>query len=140
MECSNKMFLTESKSEARFKEMRIRRSENPAKQSFQEMMKNYFKDNQELSDWIINLWTYAQFMFDDTCKTYAYCNLELIKDHWGRENFISCEFLIDHLMRNDPSFFNFDIFCRPQDLMINKSMIYDIIKLLAKKIQPIKQS
>ena len=140
MECSNKLSLTENDFEARFSEMRIRRSENPARQSFHEMMKNYFKHNQELCDWIINLWTYAQFMFDDMCKTYAYCNFELIKEYWDHENYISCEFLIDHLMKNDPSFFNFDIFCRSQDLMINKVMIYDIIKLPTKKIQPIKQS
>ena len=50
MECSNKLSLTESDFEARFSEMRIRRSENPARQSFHEMMKNYFKHNQELCD------------------------------------------------------------------------------------------
>ena len=116
--------------EARFSEMRIRRSENPARQIFHEMMKNYFKNNQELCDWIINLWMDAKYMnVDDTMNTYALCKMELIKDHWDHEKYISCEFLLQSLMDNDPSFFNFEIFIHPKNIMINKAYIYDIIKL-----------
>ena len=116
--------------EARFSEMRIRRSENPARQTFHEMMKNYFKNNQELCDWIINLWMDAKYMnVDDTMNTYALCNMELIKDHWDHEKYIFCEFLLKSLMDNDPSFFNFEIFIHLKNIMINKAYIYDIITL-----------
>ena len=116
--------------EARFSEMRIRRSENPARQTFHEMMKNYFKNNQELCDWIINLWMDEKYMnVDDTMNTYALCNMELIKDHWDHEKYIFCEFLLKSLMDNDPSFFNFEIFIHLKNIMINKAYIYDIITL-----------
>ena len=32
-------------------------------------------------------------------------------------------------MNNDPSFFNFEVFIQPKDLLINKAYICDIIKL-----------
>ena len=116
--------------EARFSEMRIRRSENRVSQEYHEMMKNYFKNEQELCDWILNLWKYAKYMnYDDIMETYALCNLELIKDHWDHEKYISCEFLIKHLLENDPSFFNFEVFHQPKNLLLQKSKIYDIIKL-----------
>ena len=64
---------------------------------------------------------------DETIEIYALVNLELIKDHWDDEKYISSEFLIDHLLRNDPSFFNFEVFIQAKDLSINKAKIYDII-------------
>ena len=82
MESSKKSKLDKEYFEAKFSEMRIRRSDNPARQSYHEMMKNYFKNEQELCDWIINLWNYAKYMYvDDLMETYALCNMELIKDH-----------------------------------------------------------
>ena len=115
--------------EAVFSEMRIRHSENPSRQTFHEMVKNYFKNNQEFCDWIINLWRYAKYMnVDDLMETYALCNLELIKDHWDNEKYVSCEFLLKHLMENDPPFFNFEVFIQPKDVLISKAYIYDIIK------------
>ena len=104
------------------------------------MMKNYFKNEHELCDWILNLWKYAKYMnYDDIMETYALCNLELIKDHWDHEKYISCEFLIKHLLENDPSFFNFEVFLQPKNLLLNKLAIYDIIKLPLHhtQIQPI---
>ena len=64
---------------------------------------------------------------DDLCHTYALINLGLIKDHWDHENYINCEFLIKHLLDNNPRFFYFEIFIQPKDLWINKTLIYDII-------------
>ena len=140
MEFSKGKAVDKEDFEARFSEMRIRRSENPARQTYHEMIKNYFKNNQELCDWIINLWMYAKYMnCDDKMNTYALCNRELIKDQWDNEKYISCEFLLNHLMNNDPSFFNFEIFIQPKNLMINKAYIYDIIKLPIhhSQIQPV---
>ena len=72
---------------------------------------------------------------DETIEIYALVNLELIKDHWDHEKYISCEFLIDHLLRNDPSFFNFEVFIQAKDLLINKVKIYDIITKSSAGIQ-----
>ena len=111
--------------------MRIRRSENRLSQEYHEIMKNYFKNEHELCDWILNPWKYAKYMnYDDIMETYALCNLELIRDHWDHEKYISCEFLIKHLLKNDPSFFNFEVFLQPKNFLMNKLAIYDIIKLL----------
>ena len=76
---------------------------------------------------------------DETIEIYALVNLELIKDHWDHEKYISCEFLIDHLLRNDPSFFNFEVFIQAKDLLINKAKIYDIItkSCTGKQTQPV---
>ena len=116
--------------EARFSEMRIRRSQNRVSQEYHEMMKNYFKNEHELCEWILNLWKCAKYMnYDDIMETYALCNLELIRDHWDHEKYISCEFLIKHLLENDPSFFNFEVFLQPKNLQLNKLAIYDTIKL-----------
>ena len=116
--------------EARFSEMRIRRSQNRVSQEYHEMMKNYFKNEHELCEWILNLWKCAKYMnYDDIMETYALCNLELIRDHWDHEKYISCEFLIKHLLENDPSFFNFEVFLQPKNLQLNKLSIYDTIKL-----------
>ena len=114
--------------EAQFSEMRMRRS--GVSQEYREIMKNYFKNEHELCDWILNLWKYAKYMnYDDIMETYALCNLELIKEHWDHEKYISCEFLIKHLLENDPSFFNFEVFIQPKNLLLNKLAIFDIIKL-----------
>ena len=122
--------------EAQFSAMRIRRSQNRVSQEYHEMMKNYFKNEQELCDWILNLCKYAKYMnYDDIMETYAFCNLELIKDHWHHEKYISCEFLIKHLLQNDPSFFNFEVFLQPKNFLLNKLKIYDIIKLPLHKTQ-----
>ena len=61
IEFSKKRVIDKEDFEAQFSEMRIRRSENPARQTYHEMIKNYFKHNQELCDWIINLWRYAKY-------------------------------------------------------------------------------
>ena len=75
---------------------------------------------------------------DETMEIYALFNLELIKDHWDDEKYISSEFLIDHLLRNDPSFFNFEVFIQAKNLMLNKTKIYDIItKPCQKQNQPV---
>ena len=114
--------------EGQFSEMRMRRS--GVSQEYREIMKNYFKNEHELCDWILNLWKYAKYMnYDDIMETYALCNLELIKEHWDHEKYISCEFLIKHLLENDPSFFNFEVFIQPKNLLLNKLAIFDIIKL-----------
>ena len=120
--------------------MRIRRSENRVSQEYHEMMKNYFKNENELCDWILNLWKYAKYMeYDDIMETNALCNLELIKDHWDHEKYISCDFLIKHLLENDPSFFNFEVFLQPKNFLLHKVKIYDIIKLPLNhtQIQPV---
>ena len=101
--------------EAQFSEKRIRQSKNRISQEYHEMMKEFFKNENELCDWILNLWKYAKYMdYDDIMETYALCNLELIRDHWDHEKYISCEFLIDHLLKNYPSFFNFEVFIQPK--------------------------
>ena len=84
---------------------------------------------------IINLWKYAKDMeHDETIEIYA-----LVKDHWDEEKYISSEFLIDHVLRNDPSFFNFEVFIQAKELSINKTKIYDIItkSCAGKQTQPV---
>ena len=111
--------------ETKFSQMRIKhRTCSP----YRELIKKYFLHENELCDWIINLWKYAKDMeHDETIEIYALVNLEVIRDYWDHEKYISCEFLIDHLLRNDPSFFNFEVFIQAKDLSINKVKIYDII-------------
>ena len=123
--------------ETKFSQMRIKRRTSTY---YHELIKKYFLNNNELCDWIINLWKYAKHMeHDETIEIYALVNLELIKDHWDHEKYISCEFLIDHLLRNDPSFFNFEVFIQAKDLLINKVKTYDIIRKSSadKQTQPV---
>ena len=111
--------------ETQFSLMRIQKKKTTSR----ELIKRYFECENELCDWIINLWKYSKEMeYDEVIEMYAFVNLELIKDHWDHEKYISDEFVIDHLLRNDPSFFNFEIFIQPSDLFINKLKIYDIIR------------
>ena len=56
-------------------------------------------------------------------------NLELIKDHWDHENWINCEFLLNHLLTNNPTFHDFEFFLKPKNFLLNKNVIYDIIKV-----------
>ena len=98
------------------------------KNPFEVTMKEYFRSNGELCDWIINLWKYSKEMLnDEVISVYAFANLELIKDHWNHEKYISVESVIDLLLRNDPALFNFEVFIQPKDLLVNKLIIYDII-------------
>ena len=123
--------------ETKFSQMRIKRKTST---HYRELIKKYFLYENELCDWIINLWKYAKDMeHDETIEIYALVNLELIKDHWDHEKYISCEFLIDDLLRNDPSFFNFKVFIQAKDLSINKVKIYDIItnSYAGKQTQPV---
>ena len=64
---------------------------------------------------------------DEVIAVYAFANLELIKDHWDHEKYISDELVIDHLLRSDPSLFNFEVFIQPKDLLVNKLIVYDVI-------------
>ena len=98
------------------------------KTPFHFVMKQYFERHGELCDWIINLWNYSKQMLDDeVIAVYAIANLELIKDHWNCEKNISVEVVIDHLLRNDPSLFNFEVFIQPKDVLVNKLIVYDVI-------------
>ena len=108
--------------EKHFGSLRVRKT------LFEVQMKEYFKCHGELCDWIINLWNYSKQMLDDeVISVYAFANLELIKDHWDHEKYISDELVIDHLLRNDPSLFNFEVFNQPKDLLVNKLIVYDVI-------------
>ena len=108
--------------EKHFVSLRVRRT------LFEVQMKEYFKCHGELCDWIINLWNYSkQMLNDEVIAVYAFANLELIKDHWDHEKYISDELVIDHLLRNDPSLFNFEVFIQPKDLLVNKLIVYDVI-------------
>ena len=128
--CSNQnSVMSTEEMDQKFKEMRIKQSSNPKSQTFFEIIKAYFKNEQEMCDWILNVWKYAKFMLhDDLCKKYMYANLELIKDHRNNEEWISCEFLLEHLVTNDPSFYDFEVFFDPKNLLQSKILIYDIIK------------
>ena len=108
--------------EIHFASMRHRRT------PFEIAMKECFECHGELCDWIINLWNYSKQMLDDeVIAVYAFANLELIKDHWNHEKYISDELVIDHLLRNDPSLFNFEVFIQPKDVLVNKLIVYDVI-------------
>ena len=97
--------------EIHFASMRLQRT------PFEIAMKKYFECHGELCDWIINLWNYSkQMLNDEVIAVYAFANLELIKDHWNHEKYISVELVIDHLLRNDPSLFNFEVFIQPKDV------------------------
>ena len=128
-ECLTENFLANDELKQKFKEMRIKRSPNPKRQTFFEMVKDYFRNEQELCDWILNVYKYAKYMStDELCQDYALANLELIKDHWKKDEWINCEFLLEYLLMNDPTFYDFEIFMSPKNLLINKTIIYDIIK------------
>ena len=124
-------FKKDNDFETQFASMRI---ENK-KVTTRELIKKYFECHGELCDWIINLWKYSKEMLDDkVIEMYAFANLELIKDHWDHEKYISDEFVIYHLLRNDPSLFNFEVFIQPKDILANKLIVYDVItKSLANK-------
>ena len=108
--------------EKHFGSLRVRKT------PFEVQMKEYFKCHGELCDWIINLWNYSKQMLDDeVISVYAFANLELIKDHSEHEKYISDELVIDHLLRNDPSLFNFEVFNQAKDLLVNKLIVYDVI-------------
>ena len=108
--------------EKHFVSLRVRKT------LFEVQMKEYFKCHGELCDWIINLWNYSKEMLnDEVIAVYAFANLELIKDHWDHEKYISDELVIDHLLRNDPSLFNFEVFIQPKDVLVNKLIVYDAI-------------
>ena len=108
--------------EKHFGSLRVRKT------LFEVQMKEYFKCHGELCDWIINLWNYSKQMLDDEdISVYAFANLELIKDHWVHEKYISDELVIDHLLRSDPSLFNFEVFNQAKDLLVNKLIVYDVI-------------
>ena len=108
--------------EKHFGSLRVRKT------LFEVQMKEYFKCHGELCDWIINLCNYSKQMLDDeVISVYAFANLELIKDHWDHEKYISDELVIDHLLRNDPSLFNFEVFNQAKDLLVNKLIVYDVI-------------
>ena len=95
---------------------------------FRENVKQWFEIEHELCDWIINLWLYSKYMNDDKIlEMYAFVNLELIKDYWDKENYIDCEFLLGHLLVNDPSFFNFEVFIPAKDYCLSKCNIYNLI-------------
>ena len=95
---------------------------------FRENVKQWFEIEHELCDWIINLWTYSKYMNDDKIlEMYAFVNLELIKDYWDKENYIDCEFLLDHLLANDSSFFNFEVFIQAKNYCLSNYNIYNLI-------------
>ena len=124
--------------ETKFSLMRIKRGTSS---HYRELIKKYFLYENELCDWIINLWKYAKDMeHDETIEIYALVNLELIKDHWDDEKYISSEFVIDHLRRNDLSFFNFEVFIQAKDFSISKTKIYDIITktCIGRQNQPVR--
>ena len=103
-------------------------SMRPRRTPFEIAMKEYFDCHGELCDWIINLWNYSkQMLNDEVIAVYAFANLELIKDHWDHEKYISDELVIDHLLRNDPSLFNFEVFIQPKDVLVNKLIVYNVI-------------
>ena len=121
--------MSDDEMHQKFKEMRIQRSSDPLRQTYFEMIKSYFKNEQELRDWVLNVWNYSKYMlFDDLCHQYAIANIELIKDHWNEEEWVNSEFLIEHLIANDPAFYDFQVFFNPKNLTMNKTIIYDIIK------------
>ena len=124
--------------ETKFSLMRIKRGTSS---HYRELIKKYFLYENELCDWIINLWKYAKNMeHDETIEIYALVNLELIKDHWDDEKYISSEFVIDHLRRNDLSCFNFEVFIQAKDFSISKTKIYDIITktCIGRQNQPVR--
>ena len=53
---------------------------------------------------------------DELLEDYTLANLELVKDHWKTNEWINCEFLLEHLLKNDLTFYDFKIFIRPKDL------------------------
>ena len=93
------------------------------------IFKEYFKNTGKLYDWIINLWLYSKKMNDDEVIEMCF-----FANHWDHEKFISDEIVINYLIKNDPSLCNFEIFHQPKNIIINKEIIYEIIK---KKNQPI---
>ena len=84
---------------------------------FRENVKQWFEIEHELCDWIINLWTYSKYMNND----------KILDKDWDKENYIDCEFLLAHLLANDSSFFNFEVFIQAKNFCLSKYMIYNII-------------
>ena len=103
------------------------RIKNGTSTRFRENVKKWFEIEHELCDWIINLWQYSKNLDDEILEMYAFVNLELIMDYWDHENLINCEFLIDQLLKNDSSFFNFEVFVQAKNFCLSKFMIYNLI-------------
>ena len=97
------------------------------------MLKEYYRSNGELCDWIINLWFLSKIEKKKDFSDDFFANLELIKDNWDKEKFLDVEFVIDHSVRNDPSLFDFDLFNGVKNF--DKTIIYDIILKEKKKKQ-----
>ena len=95
------------------------------------MLKEYYRSNGELCDWIINLWFLSKTEKKKDFSDDFFANLELIKDNWDKEKFLDVEFVIDHSVRNDPSLFDFDLFNGVKNF--DKTIIYDIILKEKKK-------
>ena len=127
-------FKKDNDFETQFASMRLQKK----KVTTRELIKKYFECHGELFDWIINLWKYSKEMLDDkVVEMYVFANLELIKDHWDHEKYISDEFVIDHLLGNDPSLFNFEVFIQPKDILVNKLIVYDVITKPSAQNQPV---
>ena len=103
------------------------RIKNGTSTRFRENVKKWFEIEHELCDWIINLWQYSKNLDDEILEMYAFVNLELIMDYWDHENLINWEFLIDQLLKNDSSFFNFEVFVQAKNFCLSKFMIYNLI-------------
>ena len=78
--------------ENKFSQMKIKRKTS---NHYRELIKKYFLYENELCDWIINLWKYAKHMeHDETIEIYALVNLNLLKIIGIMKNIFLANFLL----------------------------------------------
>ena len=96
-----------------------------------EKIKAYYK-NSELHQLMINLWFMSKIEIKEAFADDILAQVELIKENW-HENFVGVDYVIDHLVRNDASLMDLDLYNSDLENH-NPQMIYDIL------LQPYRKS
>ena len=96
-----------------------------------EKIKAYYK-NSELHQLMINLWFMSKIEIKEAFADDILAQVELIKENW-HENFVGVDYVIDHLVRNDASLMDLDLYNSDRENH-NPQMIYDIL------LQPYRKS
>ena len=89
-----------------------------------EKTKAKYKLSGDLADWIVNLWFMAKIEIKKAFADDILAQIELIKENWN-ENYIDVNYVIDHLVRNDSTLMDLDLYNSQSNC--DKQLIYDIL-------------
>ena len=89
-----------------------------------EKTKANYKMSGDLGDWIVNLWFMAKIEIKKAFADDILAQIELIKENWN-ENFVDVNYVIDHLVRNDSTLMDLDLYNSQSNC--DKQQIYDIL-------------